>query len=152
MATIPNRLYKIVDWHLCHENTLLADAQKEADEIRSRALATKGNAAADSIRAKGGHSDPTANTALELTRASDVLEKAKLWLSVIEETRIIFNGTPEGEILDLYFGKALSIADVCKQIHLERQMVYTYRDRIVTNCALLAVECGLIKARETTNP
>jgi len=151
MATIPDRIYKIVDWHLRHEKTLLAEARIEADEIKSRALRSGRLLSADGIRAKGGHGDPTAKAALELAKASEVMERAGLWLSVIEETRIIFCGMQEADILDLHYGCGLSVADVGQQIHLEKQMVYTYRDRIVTNCALLAVECGLIKARETAD-
>ena len=141
--------YGKVEWHL-HREQLMRDIVRDFQaEVLLSSPGTDYNR--PNIRSEGAVSDPVTSRALRLWEGTDEVRNARRWVRVINRTRQWFEGTTEGRLFLLFYGKPITIALVAAALGTDRRRVEHLRDNVVYRAALYALEERLIQLKDPEN-
>jgi hypothetical protein len=146
MAVIPAGVFRLVEWHLHHENDLVAVAAKRRKEAIDDALHGCGLLCDGQPRGKGGHSEPAASRAMAIVKAGEEVEKAREWVRAIRQTYDYFDDTAVFKMAVSYYGRGVTIRALADLLGTNEKTLDRQRDKFVSTCALFAAEKGLVKA------
>ena len=143
-SPIPGNVYRHVEHHIRHRNTvlrraLLALAQAEGD---AGAIRSPG---AESVGGGNGSSDRVCSAAIRIAEARTRVTRAQTWLKIYRQTMDAFAGTDAGRAVRHLFDKGISQAEAARILSCDRQTIRRYKDDFIIRAAFLAVGCGLIK-------
>lgn len=150
MAVIPDGLYKQCDARLKDRLTAIERAEERLKEARARAYSVHAGAA-DPVGGSHatGSGDGLERKAISVAEAEEQLRQALAWDDVFRRLdRIYPPETPEGQVAHLLYNAGLTQADCCRMMDRDRKRIRELKDSIVVNCALLAVQAGLMRMEE----
>ena len=137
---VPKRVKREVEFNLHNVNYLLGVIKTSIHDIVCSGYGygyTRERVQTNNIR------DSTADKAILLIDGTPEMQKARKWLKVINENRLYFEGTPEGEFMAQYFGKAKTQVEVGEELGASFPWTARCKVKIVAHCAMLAASEGL---------
>ena len=149
MAVIPDGLYKQCDARLRERWTAISRAQERLNEAKARAY-TVSAAPTDSGGGHGGGTgDALERKAISVQEAEEQLRQALAWDDVFWRLDRIFPpGTREGEAARYLYTNGLNAADSARAMGISWKTIWDLRNNYIINCALLAVQEGLVTMDE----
>lgn len=144
MAVIPGHIFRVVENRLHH----VCSAWRRAEDARDEEILSEALGGGDGYAVATGAShtsDRTARVALRLQEPAMAGELAAQWGRVIGQVRGMFSGCSEGLLFERYYGLNITVKQLAEQEHYDRQTINRYREKVVSHCALLAAEKGLLK-------
>lgn len=144
MAVIPGCIFQAVERQLHRCSNLSAEPREHDQDIMSASLGG-GQGYACASASRGSHGDRTAKAALAQDAVSRQLEHEASWMLLVSQVRAIFYGHSEELLFERYYGSDLSIKELAAQSYYDRQTINRYREKVVSHCALLAMQRGLLR-------
>lgn len=128
-----------IEWHLYKYN----DFKKYIYNMRENIIYTSNNVYGESTSKPNTHSDPTALKAMKLLEVSE----EEQWVNIINKVRKKLreeNLNLEKFLVKKYF-KNYTMIQIMMELNIERTTAYRWREEIILNVAILAIQEGLIK-------
>lgn len=144
---IPQAVYYECEKWLRKHSDLIHAATLHLREVRAEAYSVRA-AALDSIGGERGtgRGDALERKAMAVTEAEEQLRLALRWNDIVTRLKHMYpEETREGTAFDLLYQRGMTQEEVCRLLNVERKTVRRCRDKLVINCALLAVQEGLVQ-------
>ena len=148
MPILPSKIWRAVEWRLRNNDTAeyyaywqLQDEVSGADRIASPHTDM-------SIIGRGQHGDPTAKRAMRMAVAGERVEQSCLWGEVIDATYALYKDTATASIATMIYKHGGYLRSIAKDLTISIETVKRHQEKFMTTCALLAVEKGLVAAKE----
>ena len=141
---IPSGIYALCEEKLRNRHGLVLSARERLEEARAAAYAvhaapTDGNGGGDLER-----------KALRIHEAEEELRQALAWDDVARRLyRALPITTQAGQVANYLYERGMAQETICGALSIKRATFRQYRDKIIVNCALFAVQAGLIDMEET---
>ena len=102
----------------------------------------------------GGHGSQDGSDlerkALRIHEAEEELRQALAWDDVARRLyRALPITTQAGQVANYLYERGMAQETICGALSIKRATFRQYRDKIIVNCALFAVQAGLIDMEET---
>lgn len=150
MAILSDGLYFECETRLrCRESSIRSAEEKlgaaRADAYRAKPPRMDGSGGG---RGREEGSD-LERKALRIHEAEEQLRLALAWDDVARRLYRMFPpDTREGQIANCLYERGMTQEDVCRALHISRLTVRRCRDKLAANCALLAVQAGILRLED----
>lgn len=149
MPVIGKAMYEACEGWLREREARVAAAERRLRLARERAYDAHAAPMDKNGGSRSGRGDALERKAIAVQEAEEQLRQALRWDDAVTRTgRIYPPDTREGKVMRLLYERGMTQEDVCRSLHVERKTVRRCRDKIVINCALLAVQAGLMRMEE----
>lgn len=128
---------KLIEWYLGKYQILKRICESRREDIIHASTSADNSSGARG----GGHADITANKAIKLLGQTE----EDIWLKVIEKTIKKYKDTEIETFLIKKYFENKSMLEVMADLHIEKTTAYRWREEIITYCALMAIQEGLMK-------
>lgn len=148
---IPSGIYALCEEKLRNRHGLVLSARERLEEARAAAYAVH---AAPTDGNGGGHGSQDGSDlerkALRIHEAEEELRQALAWDDVARRLyRALPITTQAGQVANYLYERGMAQETICGALGIKRATFRQYRDKIIVNCALFAVQAGLIDMEGT---
>ncbi|MBR4458288.1 MAG: hypothetical protein IKS31_04955 [Clostridia bacterium] len=146
MRLIPTEHFAEVEFRLHRRKTARAEAERLIAEAMSDAVSLTGPLGHESGGGKGQPGDPTGRGAERVLRAREKAETVERWERIFRRTEEDFPpGSDEHKAASLFYDGGLTLDQIGRIMHYERQTIRRKRDAFVYRAAWYAAEDGLTR-------
>ncbi len=139
---LDREMYKHVEWYLHNEGLMRKTLREFEQDVL---LASPGTDYRKPAIKQTSLGDPVSRKAFLLSEGNEDVRKAWHWMRVIHRTKQWFDGTKEGKLFELFYGKATAIDLVAATMGTNRREISRLRDNVVFRGTMYALEERLIR-------
>lgn len=146
MRLIPGEPFAEVEERLRRRKTARADAERMIAEAVSDAVSLTGPLTHEDTTGGGMPGDPTGRGAERILKAREQAEIVERWERVFRRTECDFPpGSDEHRAAKLFYESGMTLEQIGRVMHYERQTIRRKRDTYVYRAAWYAAQDGLTR-------
>lgn len=143
MKPLDRIIYRSIEWRLHHRESMRAELQSIESDI------INGGFQVDYTKPKISPTNKRHEDTLDKVIRLEAKTRAlRSWLRIIDDVQRYFDGTQEGKLFQLFYGKSVSNDLAAAAIGVNRRDLARLRDHVVYRCAIAAAAEKLLTIKE----